>query len=347
MTALISPGRRLVGLFVVILAAALLFFGRGFYDRFFPQRPPVVMEERSLMGTAWSIQVFPPADMKPDLVRASIAKAYAELDRIERLMSEWRSDSPISAINDSAGKEGVEVPTELVAMIQRGKDAGELTQGTFDISWRGMGKLWNLEEGFVPPTEAQIRAAIANVDYRRIEVEGNRVSIPAGFSLGLGGIAKGYAIDRAAAVLTADGFQNFLVNGGGDILAHGSRGGTPWTVGIRDPRGSQQQLVARLKVTREAVVTSGDYERFVMFNGVRYHHIIDPRTGRPATLSRSVTVVSPQAEQADFLATAVFILGPAEGLQLVKRLPGTEAFVIDANGDYWMTEGFKEDAEFF
>lgn len=299
------------------------------------------------MGTAWSIQVFPPADVNPAIVQASIGKAYDELDRIERLMSEWMADSPISAINASAGKEGVEVPDELVAMIQRGKDAGALTQGTFDISWRGMGKLWNLEEGFVPPTDDEILSAVANVDYRRIEIEGNRVSIPAGFSLGLGGIAKGYAIDRAAAVLTADGFQDFLVNGGGDILAHGKRGDSPWTVGIRDPRGPQQQLVARLKVTREAVVTSGDYERFVMFNGERYHHIIDPRTGRPAQLSRSVTVVAPQAEQADFLATAVFILGPAEGLQLVRRLPGTEAFVIDANGDFWMTEGFQEDAEFF
>lgn len=296
------------------------------------------------MGTVWSLQVLPEGQSRPTSEKA-LEAAFAEVERIERLMSEWRPDSPISAVNAAAGRDGVEVPTELVDIIRRGMHFGDLTGGAFDITWRGMGNLWHFDESFSPPTDEQIREARSHVDYRKIRIEGNRVSVPAGWAIGLGGIAKGYAIDQAAHKLSEAGFHDFLVNGGGDVLAVGRKGNRDWMVGVRDPRGGPQDLVARVRATA-AVVTSGDYERYRIVDGVRYHHIIDPRTGRPASGCRSVTIVADQAELADVLATSVFVLGPRQGLELVSGMPHVETLIIDADGKYWMSDGFKKVAEF-
>jgi FAD:protein FMN transferase len=301
----------------------------------------LVGEERTLMGTQWSVQVAVSEPHRRRAARDALDGVFAELSRIDALMSEWRPESPLSGLNRSAGGPAVELPGELADIIRRGIEYGDLSRGAFDITWRGLGSLWRLDESFTPPDEHRIAEARGRVDYRRIKVEGNRVALPEGFALGLGGIAKGYAIDRAGAVLRAAGFPDFLVNGGGDVLTGGSRGGRAWIVGILDPRGGREDLAARVAVHDGAVVTSGDYERYVVVDGVRYHHIIDPRTGRPADRSRSVTVVAPQAELADVLATAVFVLGPAEGLQLVSGIEGVEAFVIDSSGRHWMSGGFR------
>ena len=150
-------------------------------------------------------------------------------------------------------------------------------------------------------------------------------------AIGLGGIAKGYAIDRAGLKIRQAGISNFLVDGGGDILAVGMVNGRPWLVGIRDPRGDRSDLIKKLSVSGGAVVTSGDYERFNIVDGRRYHHIIDPRTGFPADKCRSVTVFAPEAERADVLATAVFVLGPEEGLKLIKQAGDAETLIVTAD----------------
>ncbi len=298
------------------------------------------------MGTVWVIQVEPnPSDSEEEVGRA-IAAAFAEVTRIESIMSEWRVDSPLSAINGAAGREMVAVPAELRAIIERGIAYGELTAGAFDVTWRGMGNLWRFDDGFVLPSTESIQAALALVEFRLIAIDRNRVGLPkAGMAIGLGGMAKGYALDRAGAVLRQSGFDNFLIDGGGDLLCSGKRQGKPWQIGVQRPRGGRGGLLALLTLTGGAVTTSGDYERFRIVDGIRYHHIIDPRTGQPARNSRSVTVVAHTAEEADVLATAIFVLGPVEGLRLAAARDGVDLLAVDAEGHLWMTDGFSQLAE--
>jgi thiamine biosynthesis lipoprotein len=161
-----------------------------------------------------------------------------------------------------------------------------------------------------------------------------------GRAIGLGGIAKGYAVDRAAAVLRSAGFLNFYIDGGGDVLVSGRRGPRPWHVGVRNPRGGRNAILAVLSLEEGAVVTSGDYERYREIDGVRYHHIIDPRTGWPARESIAVTVYAPSAEAADALATAAFVLGPEAGSALIEDTPDTEALFVGAGGQVHVTSGW-------
>jgi FAD:protein FMN transferase len=329
-------------LLTATVAGLLILLGiavRTFTDA--PGDTSLLVDDRELMGTEWSIRIVVSPDTPRDLASRASDEAYSELSRIESVMSEWREDTPISRLNREAGSGQVTVPEELADIIRRGIRYGDLTRGSFDISWRGMGALWRFGDSFRPPSRDEVELAIARVDYRRIQVDGDRISIPQGFALGLGGIAKGYAIDRAAQVLRNQGFDDFLVNGGGDVLTSGSKVGVPWAIGIRDPRGSPDTLLGRLRLRGGAVVTSGDYERFQIVDGRRYHHIIDPRTGWPADQCQSVSVLAPTAEQADVLATAVFVLGPEEGLELIRSQQGVEALIVDSAGTPQMTQGLR------
>ena len=234
------------------------------------------------------------------------------------------------------------MPEELVGIIERGIAYGWLTSGAFDITWRGMGRLWTFGDDFRVPEENEIREAVGRVDFRKVVIDGNTVFLPdPEMAIGLGGIAKGYAIDRAGLKIRQAGISNFLVDGGGDILAVGRINGRPWLVGIRDPRGDRLDLLRTLSISGGAVVTSGDYERFKIVDGRRYHHIIDPRTGFPADKCRSVTVFAPEAEKADVLATAVFVLGPEEGLKLIQQAGDAETLIVDSSGEIFMSEGFN------
>jgi len=292
-----------------------------------------------LMGTIWRVQIVVSHGEQQKAEKA-VEHLFQELNRIEALMSEFRPDSPVSRLNQAAGTGPQAVPPELADLIRRGLDYGDLTRGAFDITWLALRGIWRFDDRFRPPSPEEVEQALSFVDYRRVELDGTRISLPPGYAVGLGGIAKGYAIDRAAAVLREHGFSHFLVEGGGDIFASGRKGSRAWLVGVRDPRGGPSDLVARLSIEDVAVVTSGDYERYRIVNGVRYHHIIDPRTGWPADGCRSVTILAKTAEQADALATGVFVLGPQEGLQLVERLAGVEAFIIDQQGEFLFSNGF-------
>lgn len=298
---------------------------------------------RPLMGTLWTIEVVPGLGQAPEAVAAAIGAAFDEVARVESVMSEWKPDTPISAINANAGKDPVVVPAELRAIIERGIGWGKRSDGAFDISWRGMGKIWKFsDEVFAPPAPEVVEAGRQRVDYRKIVVDGDRVGLAEeGMAIGLGGIAKGYGVDRAATVLLEKGLVNFSLAGAGDIRLHGvNKDGQPWRVGVRNPRGGKDDLIATLGITGGAVSTSGDYERFREVDGVRYHHIIDPRTGWPARASRSVTIVAPENETADAMATAVFVLGPEKGLALVASVPGAEALIVDGEGRLHRSPGF-------
>ena len=302
--------------------------------------PSIVKIQGPLMGTIWTIEVVDRG--RPAEARKAIDRAYDELARIDKLMSEWKPESPISQVNAAAGKRPVEVPAELRAIIERSKQYGEKSGGIFDITWHGMSRIWHFDETFVPPTQAAVHAAKQNVDYRLIQIDGNKVFLPnAAMSMGLGGIAKGYAIDRASAILAQAGFKDTLVDGGGDVLVSGTReDGSPWRVGIQNPRGERGDMLGTVQASNRAVATSGDYERFRIVNGVRYHHIIDPRTGFPANASISVTVIADTAERAVVLCKPVFILGPEKGLAFA-RAEHVDALIIDPQAKRYSTEGFR------
>ncbi|HXJ41997.1 MAG TPA: FAD:protein FMN transferase, partial [Bryobacteraceae bacterium] len=270
-------------------------------------------EQRSLMGTVWTIEV-PDHGRSQESARLAVAAAYRELERIDALMSEWKPESPISQVDAAAGVQPVEVPAELRELIERSVAYSQQTEGTFDITWRGMGKIWHFDDAFQVPSTAAVARARKSVDYRAIQIQGNRIFLPAGMSIGLGGIAKGYAVDRAARVLARAGFTDSLVDGGGDLLASGTKYGKPWRLGVQNPRAEHGKILGVVSLSNAALVSSGDYERFRIVDGIRYHHIIDPRTGWPANASIGVTVLAKSAEQGVVLGKGIFILGPEKGL---------------------------------
>lgn len=307
-----------------------------------------VIREKQLMGTLWKIQVIPADGIPRTSVLDHIEEAFQEVSRVEHLMSEWKPDSPISRVNAAAGHGMVEVPAELSGIIKRAKEISRRTRGAFDVTWKGAGDLWKIgAEDFEPPDDRAIAAALQRVDYRKIRTEGERIGLEdPGMLVGLGGIAKGYAVDRAARILQARGADDFYIDGGGDIYVSGRNQGRPWRIGIRHPRMTREGLLALLEMTSGAVVTSGDYERFSEIDGIRYSHIIDPTTGRPARHCQAVTIVGPEAETVDALSTAVFVLGPGPGLKLLREEPGLEGLIVDARGRWHMTEGFRRKARF-
>lgn len=307
--------------------------------RFTPTHSNLIRVQQTAMGTVWNIEVVDHG--RPEQARRAISAAYSELERIEAMMSEWRPQSPISQVDAAAGDHAVEVPTELRALIERSIHYSEQTQGTFDITWRGMGNIWHFDEAFVPPTNAEVNAARRKIDYRAIQITGNSIYLPEGKNIGLGGIAKGYGVNRAVNVLIKAGFPDCLVDGGGDVKVSGTHDGQPWSLGVQHPRKEHGEVLGVVRLSNRALVTSGDYERFRIVDGVRYHHIIDPRTGWPATASTSVSVLSSDAEQGVVLAKAIFILGPQKGLELARAM-GVDALLIDPLGHQHATEGFTK-----
>ncbi|MEZ5400995.1 MAG: FAD:protein FMN transferase [Bryobacteraceae bacterium] len=296
-------------------------------------------ESRPLMGTLWSIEVAPHG--REAEARAAVERAFAEAARIEALMSEWRPETAVARINAAAGGDWVEVPDELRAILERAIAYGNKSSGAFDVTWRGMGRIWRYDDKFRTPSKKEVEGARGNVDYRGLQLEGNKARLAReGMAIGLGGIAKGYAVDRTSRLLREAGFADSIVAGAGDILASGTNDGAPWRVGIQDPRGERGRLLGVIDVSGAAVSTSGDYERFRMVGGVRYHHIIDPRTGWPARESISVSVKAASSEQADVLATAIFVLGAEKGLALADA-EGVDVLIIDAAGRRHATGAFS------
>jgi len=300
------------------------------------------------MGTSLHFVAYTTPSLDETKTRAAIASAIEEMRRLERVLSEWRADSEISRVNTRAG-EWVAIGPDSLRVIERGLWAGRLSNGSFDITFQALSKVWKFgtaqEEHPQPPTRAQVEALRQRVDYRKVELDeaGQRVRIGKNQELGLGGIAKGYIVDQAAKVLRSSGVQAFLVQAGGDLYGAGRKpDGSPWVSGVQDPRGEQGKFFAVLELTDHAFSTAGDYARAYVVGGKRYHHIIDPKTGYPATACRSVTVWAPDATTADGVDDAVFILGPERGLELVESLDGVGAVVVDAKNRVLISERVKD-----
>ncbi|MFT5435100.1 MAG: thiamine biosynthesis lipoprotein [Myxococcota bacterium] len=296
-----------------------------------------VSRRKVLMGTDVHFLVLAPQTAR---LESTLDAAIVEIERVEAMFSTWRPETPLSQLNARAG-ETVALPDEALALIEQGLDMCQKTGGKFDVTFKGAARLWDFKApAATPPTPTAAKAAMSQVDCTRVVVDrqAGTARLPKGMALGLGGIAKGYAVDRAAKVITDAGYRNFIVNAGGDLLARGTYEGRLWQVGVRHPRKEGKNL-ARLPISGYAVATSGDYQRYFEHDGRRYHHILDPDTGYPATGCQSVTIIAKQAAMADALATGVFVMGPAAGLKLVNGLDGVEAMIVDAAGNLHTSSG--------
>ena len=273
------------------------------------------------------------------------AKAgVAEVRRIERLISSWDPHSQTSEINRQAGITPVKVDWELFQLILRGKKVSKLTNGAFDLSFASLDKVWYFHEELTDlPTDSAIQQSVALIDYQNIWLDEQDTTVflaKAGMKIGFGAIGKGYAANQARTVMMNLGIEHGLVNAGGDLICWGEDQGQPWKIGIVDPRARDESL-AWLSLSDQAVVTSGDYERFAMIEGERYSHIIDPRSGWPVKGLASVSVVCSDAEVADALATSVSVLGPEKGLALLNHIRGVEGLLVKENGEIVTTKGFE------
>ena len=300
--------------------------------------------EGQVMGTIVTFTAWTTDD---DHAEKAFGKAFDELRRFDALMTDWKREgqpeSDVVRINEAAGKDAVKVAPETLEVIQASLDMSKRSEGTFDITFAAMRGLWKFDEDLekkVPPRdEIEKRRKLINWKDVIVDAKAGTVKLRrAGMKLGLGGIAKGYAVDRAADILKKEGLKDFMVQAGGDLFVAGDKSGKPWMVGIKDPRGPRDQYFAVAPIRDHAFSTAGDYERGFVLEGKRYHHIIDPRTGYPATASRSVTIFAPTALLADALDDAVFILGPDKGMALVESIEGAGAVIVDAHNKVWTSK---------
>lgn len=269
--------------------------------------------------------------------------AVAEVKRIENQISDWIPTTQISEINRNAGKKAIKVDDEVFELLQRAIKISKLTNGAFDISYASMDKIWKFDGTMkeMPSTEA-IKKSVEKIGYQNIILDDKEKTVflkLEGMKLGLGGIGQGYIADKVKALLQSKGCSSGIVNVSGDINTWGKQlDGKPWTIGIINPM-NKNKVFATFPIEDSAVETSGSYEKFVMFNGVRYSHIIDPRTGYPATGIVSVSVFAKQTEVADALATGIFVLGVEVGLDLVNQLKGIQCIIVDDKGKIHTSKG--------
>ncbi|HTV19203.1 MAG TPA: FAD:protein FMN transferase [Polyangiaceae bacterium] len=307
--------------------------------------------ERACMGTRCTIAAFHDDEAEFD---QAVNRALAEIARLDAMMTTWTESSEVSRINAGAGSgDVVALSPETYQVLDRSLWIARESGGAFDITIGAFKGLWKFDEdndGSLP-RRADVLARLPLVDYRGLLLDPKLHTArlaKKGQSITLGGIAKGLIVDHAVAKLRDSGLRDFLVQAGGDMYAAGRRGDRPWRVGIQDPRAGGGQArsadtsFALISLEDSAFNTSGDYERFVIKDGKRYHHIIDPRTGYPVAHTRSVTVLAPTSFLADTLDTAVFVLGAEKGLELIARVPGAEAVIVDAHNQLHMSPGLKE-----
>lgn len=295
--------------------------------------------EEAIMGTAIRVELW--ADDKA-AGEAAIVAVMAEMHRIDRQMSPYKPESELSRINREAADRPVPISQEMFDILSRSIEFSKLSGGAFDITFSSVGYLYDYRR-HIKPTDKEIEQALPGIDYRHILLDAQKRTVKfarPGVRIDLGGIGKGYAVDNSIALLKKRGITQAIVTAGGDSRVLGDRGGRPWMVGIRDPR-RKDNMVAVIPLVNSAISTSGDYERYFEADGIRYHHILNPRTGRSATGVHSVSVIGPDAITTDGLTKPVFILGPEKGLRLIESIPGVDAVIIDADGKMFYSSGLQ------
>ena len=310
-------------------------------------RAETVKDVRKKMGSRFEITAV--AASKSE-AQSAIDSAYSEIDRLEAMISSWQPNSETTAINNSAGAAPVRVSPELLGLVTRAGKVAGLTLGAFDITFASFGNLWDFKaEAPTLPDPDQLTRALELVNHNKVQIDHEAQTVmlaEKGMRIGFGAIGKGFAANRAADVLKQQGIDHGVVNAGGDLLAFGHREtGEPWTIGIADPK-ARDEIFAYLNLSqrdgsRQAVVTSGDYESFITIDGQRYAHILDPRTGYPVRGVKSVTVLCPDAELADALATSVFVMGAEQGLALINKLRRIEALVVTDDNELLFSKNLE------
>jgi thiamine biosynthesis lipoprotein len=311
------------------------------------------------MGTLFRITVALRGDEKTEAGRKALhvsrrnareaaRAAFQEVSRVERLFSTYLPDSAISRINQAASQKppkAVKVSQEVFNLLHESVLLHRRSGGAFDITHGALARLWT-PRGEKPrvPSAARIREALTRVGSQHLKLDYDEVTVRlarTGMSIGLGAIAKGYAVDQAVRVLRARKLSDFIVDGGGDLYVAGKHPDRPWRVGIKDPRKPTEHF-ASFPVTDKAVVTSGDYERYFVVEGKRYSHVLDPRTGRPAQALMSATVVAPKTVNADALATTALVLGPRKGYDFVTKFADTDCILVSPGGKVLISPGLRD-----
>jgi len=291
------------------------------------------------MGTEVSVHLW---HDDPEKGKEAVAAVFAEVARLDQMMSTYIDDSLISSVNRDAAKHPVAAGDELFELVERALDISVLTRGAFDITYDSVGQHYDFRQR-LRPTEQVVASELPLIDYRLVKTDRNQRTVhflADGVRINLGGIAKGYAVERGVEIAKRYGVRHARVTAGGDTRLLGDRLGQTWMVGVQNPRNDDEVAVT-IPLADEAISTSGDYERFFVEDGERYHHIIVPSTGAPAGEVRSATIIGPDAVMTDALSTSVFVMGVDQGLRLISTLPDYEGIVINTDGEMYYSDGLR------
>jgi thiamine biosynthesis lipoprotein len=300
---------------------------------------PWVVRDGQAMGTTIHTEVWHQNQRLAEQVADEVINI---MNHVDQLMSPYIESSELSLVNRQASQAPVQISDELFKVIERSIFYSELTQGAFDITYASIGYMYDFREA-IRPSQNQLDSHVRYINYKNIVLDPSDNSVffrDPNVRIDLGGIAKGFAVDLAIEKAAQSGIENILVTAGGDSRILGDRAGRPWVIGIRHPM-DKNRVIAKLPLADESLSTSGDYERYFDEDGVRYHHILDPKTGDSARDVRSVTILGPQAMDTDALSTSVFVMGPKKGLELLDRLPGIEGIIVDQNGNLLFSTGLQ------
>ncbi len=298
----------------------------------------VFRSRRLLMGTEFKVTIWAPEE-KSKIAAKALGEVFDELAELEKRISSWQPDSETSQVNLSAGREAVPVGPELAGLLDRSLHWAGKTGGAFDVTGGPLFELWEqARERGALPSQDEVDARRALTGHQQIELSDGKVRLmKAGMKLGFGAIGKGFAADRAADFLQSQGLSDFIIDAGGDLLVKGRRGDRLWNVVVRHPRG--EEFLAHLEGDDCAIATSGDYERYFVVDGERYSHLLDLRSGWPAEHLTSVTVIARSAADADALATALFVMGASQSMELIGSLSDVEAVLVDDTGKVILSDG--------
>ena len=294
------------------------------------------------MGSSLKVSIWATDEAGASAAAGRVAR---EFDRLDALLSVWKDGSDVVRLNKAAGQQPVSASRETLDVLTAARIGSEWTGGKFDVTFGALADIWKFDhdQDNTIPDRASIEKRLPLVDYRAVQVNaagGTAFISRPGVRVHLGGIGKGYAMDVAIGLLRGEGFADFLIQAGGDMYASGTNNGTPWKLGIADPRGDHAPFAA-IELRNETLSTSGDYERSFMKDGIRYHHLLDPDRGEPARGCRSVTIVADRAVTADVLSTGVFIMGPEPGMALIEWLPNVEGVIVTASNQVLVSSGLK------
>lgn len=290
----------------------------------------LLKKQTTLMGSIFNFTVV---DKDSTLAKSHIAEAITEIERIENLISEWRPETQVSKVNQNAGIKAVKVDREVFDLTRRAIGYAKITDGAFDISIAALDRVWKFDGSMETlPSEEAVKESIEKVGYQNIILDSLNCTIflrEKGMKIGFGSIGKGYAADQGKKLLMAKGVVSGIVNASGDMATWGKQpNGKPWIAGITNPF-KRNRIYKKISLKDNAVVTSGSYEKFAEINGMRYSHIINPKTGYPSTGLISVTIVGPSAEFANALSTSIMVMGKKEGLKLLKKYPEYKGILIE------------------